>query len=124
MPFSHRQAAIDDVGRLTGLMNASIRELLQPFLSPEQVEASFAVMGLDRKLIDDQTYFVIEDHGQLAGCGGWSRRATLFAGDHTSGRDARLLDPDMEPARIRAMYTAPLFARRGVGRLVLSLCES
>src|SRR5262249_39076873 len=101
----------------------SIRQLLAPFLSADQVEASFAVMGLDRQLIDDGTYFVVEKHDRLAGCGGWSRRATLFGGDHTKGRDARLLDPSNEPARVRAMYTDPAFARRGVGRLVLSLCD-
>ena len=108
---------------LNRLMDSSIRELLAPFLSPEQVEASFAVMGLDRQLIDDGTYFVVEDGDLIAGCGGWSRRATLFGGDHTHGRDARLLDPSREPARIRAMYTDPAHARRGVGRLILSLCE-
>jgi GNAT superfamily N-acetyltransferase len=123
MPFAHRLATTDDVPRLSRLMNAAIRALLAPFLSADQVEASFAVMGLDRQLIDDGTYFLVEEADRLAGCGGWSRRATLFGGDHTSGRDARLLDPAREPARVRAMYTDPAFARRGVGRLVLSLCE-
>jgi GNAT superfamily N-acetyltransferase len=104
-------------------MESSIRELLAPFLSPEHIEASFAVMGLDRQLIDDGTYFVIEEGNRVAGCGGWSRRATLFGGDHSQGRDARLLDSSHEPARVRAMYTHPAFARRGVGRLILSLCE-
>ena len=108
---------------LTDLMNAAIRDLLPQFLSPDQVQASFAVMGLDTVLIEDGTYFVVEIDGQLAGCGGWSRRATLFGGNHTKGRDARLLDPATEPARVRAMYTAPAFTRRGVGRKVLELCE-
>lgn len=121
--FTHRLATASDMAALTGLMNASIRELLPQFLSPEEVEASFAVMGLDTVLIEDGTYFVVEHQGELAGCGGWSRRATLFGGNHTKGRDARLLDPRNEPARVRAMYTAPRFARRGVGRLVLKLCE-
>jgi GNAT superfamily N-acetyltransferase len=123
MSFSHRLATPHDVPRLGRIMESSIRQLLAPFLSAEQVEASFAIMGLDRQLIDDGTYFVVEEGARIAGCGGWSRRATLFGGDHTKGRDARVLDPAFEPARVRAMYTAPAFARRGVGRLILSLCE-
>src|ERR1700742_2230742 len=108
---------------LTALMQASIRQLLPQFLSPAEVEASFAVMGLDSQLIEDGTYFVVESDGALAGCGGWSRRATLFGGNHSAGRDARLLDPASEPARVRAMYTDPAFVRRGVGRKILDLCE-
>jgi GNAT superfamily N-acetyltransferase len=121
--LTHRLAATSDMEVLTALMNAAIGDLLPQFLPPEQVEASFAVMGLDTTLIEDGTYFVIELGGELAGCGGWSRRATLFGGNHTRGRDARLLDPKTEPARVRAMYTSPHFTRRGVGRLVLALCE-
>ena len=81
-------------------------------------------MGLDHQLIDDGTYFVVESDGQLAGCGGWSRRATLYGGDHSAGRDSALLEPSRDPARVRAMYTHPAYARRGVGRLILSLCEA
>jgi GNAT superfamily N-acetyltransferase len=121
--LTHRLAGTSDMPALTDLMNAAIRDLLPQFLSPDQVQASFAVMGLDTVLIEDGTYFVVEIDGQLAGCGGWSRRATLFGGNHTKGRDARLLDPATEPARVRAMYTAPAFTRRGVGRKVLELCE-
>jgi len=121
--LTHRLAGTSDMPALTDLMNAAIRDLLPQFLSPDQVQASFAVMGLDTVLIEDGTYFVVEIDGQLAGCGGWSRRATLFGGNHTKGRDARLLDPATEPARVRAMYTAPAFTRRGVGCKVLELCE-
>ena len=105
-------------------MDAAIRELLKPVLTAAQVEASFAVMGLDTQLIRDGTYFVIETEGRIAGCGGWSRRATLFGGDHSAGREARQLDPKTEAARVRAMYTHPDFTRRGIGRLVLELCEA
>ncbi|WP_337188456.1 GNAT family N-acetyltransferase [Phenylobacterium sp.] len=105
------------------VMEAAIAELQQGFLDPKQIEASRTIMGLDRQLIADGTYFVVEDGARVAGCGGWSRRATLYGGDHTPGRDAALLDPAIEPARVRAMYTHPDFARRGVGRLILSLCE-
>jgi GNAT superfamily N-acetyltransferase len=122
--LTHRPAGTSDMPALTELMNAAIRDLLPQFLSPDQVQASFAVMGLDTVLIEDGTYFVVEIDGRLAGCGGWSRRATLFGGNHTKGRDARLLDPATEAARVRAMYTSPAFTRRGVGRKVLELCEA
>jgi GNAT superfamily N-acetyltransferase len=122
--FTHRIATHADIPALTVLMNASIAELLKPVLSPAQVAASFAIMGLDTQLITDGTYFVVEQDGQLAGSGGWSRRATPFGGDHSPGRDMRLLDPAREAARVRAMYTHPTFARRGIGRMVLGLCEA
>jgi GNAT superfamily N-acetyltransferase len=122
--FTHRLATSDDLPALQRLMTDSIRALLPAFLSPEKVEASFAVMGVDSQLIEDRTYFVVEENGVLAGCGGWSRRATLFGHNHTAGRDARLLNPASDAARIRAMYTAPDFARRGVGRRILELCEA
>ena len=81
-------------------------------------------MGLDTQLVRDGTYFVIESDGRIAGCGGWSWRSTLYGGDESAvTREPRALDPATEPARIRAMYTDPDFARRGVGRLILSLCE-
>jgi len=109
---------------LQQLMTAAIRELLPQFLPPEKVQASFAVMGVDSQLIADGTYFILEQDGVMAGCGGWSRRATLFGHNTTAGRDSRLLDPASEPARVRAMYTAPAFVRLGVGRQILALCES
>jgi len=122
--FSHRLATMADLAELKALMEMAIRQLVGAYLDTARVEASFEVMGVDTQLIEDGTYFAIECEGQIVGCGGWSRRATLFGGDHSDGRDARLLDPTVEPARVRAMYTHPTFARRGIGRLVLSLCES
>jgi GNAT superfamily N-acetyltransferase len=122
--FTHRLATPADMPDLQQLMTASIRDLLPQFLTPEKVEASFAVMGVDSQLIADGTYFILEENGAMAGCGGWSRRATLFGHNHTAGRDARLLDPASEAARVRAMYTAPGFVRRGVGRKILELCEA
>ena len=106
------------------LMERAIRELQSPFLPPAEVAASFAIMGLDTQLITDRTYFIVEAAARIAGCGGWSRRATLFGGDHSANRDAALLDPAREPARVRAMYTHPDFARRGVGRMILAACEA
>ncbi|MXP24868.1 GNAT family N-acetyltransferase [Altererythrobacter indicus] len=123
--LTSRMATMADVPALSELMQLSIATLQKGFLTEEQIGASRAVMGLDTQLVRDGTYFMIEEQGRLAGCGGWSRRATLYGGDHsTSLRDPELLDPAKDAARVRAMYTHPNFARRGVGRLILSLCEA
>jgi GNAT superfamily N-acetyltransferase len=122
--FQHRVARESDIPAISRLMAESIGELQRGFLTGAQIEASRQIMGLDTQLILDGTYVVVHAGDALAGCGGWSRRATLYGGDHSGGRSARLLDPATEPARIRAMYTAPGFVRRGVGRLILSLCEA
>ena len=121
--FTHRLATPDDLDILRALMDAAIGELQKPFLDAAQIASSRSIMGLDSQLVHDGTYFLVEVDGRAAGCGGWSRRATLYGGDGTSGRDASLLDPLTEPAKVRAMYTHPLHARRGIGRLILSLCE-
>ena len=122
--FSHRIATLDDLPALREVMRRSIENLQDDFLSPEQVRASHHVMGLDTQLVSDGTYFIVEIDGQIAGCGGWSWRSTLYGGDASIvDREPRALDPDNEPARIRAMYTDPAFVRRGVGSLVLRLCE-
>jgi GNAT superfamily N-acetyltransferase len=121
--FTFRPAQPGDLETLRSLMDVSIRVLLRAHLTSEEVEASFAIMGLDTQLIEDGTYYAVEREGRIAGCGGWSRRATLFGGDHSAGRDSALLDPQTDAARVRAMYTHPDFARQGVGRLILGLCE-
>lgn len=121
--LTHRLARHDDLDALRALMDAAISELQKPFLDERQVAASRTFMGLDTQLIDDGTYFVVEADGAIAGCGGWSRRATLYGGDHSPGRDAAMLDPATDAARVRAMYTHPDHVRKGVGKLILSLCE-
>jgi GNAT superfamily N-acetyltransferase len=122
--FTSRLAVLADVPALTVLMDAAISELQRGFLNDAEIASSRAIMGMDTQLIEDGTYFVVESGGDIAGCGGWSRRATLYGGNQTPGRDSQLLDPTIHPARVRAMYTSPAFTRRGVGRLVLSLCEA
>jgi GNAT superfamily N-acetyltransferase len=119
-----RLATAEDIEALVALMARAIAELQKGFLSPEQIAASSAMMGLDRQLIADGSYFIAELDSKIAGCGGWSARATLYGGSQSPGRDARLLDPACDPARIRAMYTEPAFARRGVGRAILAACEA
>lgn len=123
-PLTVRPARRQDLPALAPLVEAAIGELQKGFLTAAQIRASHAVMGVDTQLVDDGTYFVVERDGQLAGCGGWSRRATLYGGDHSAGRSAALLVPGRDPARVRAMYTHPAWVRRGVGRLVLARCES
>ncbi|MCI4588572.1 GNAT family N-acetyltransferase [Sphingobium sp. BYY-5] len=124
MALTHRLAILADEPALSALMLLAIDRLQTGFLDPAQVKASHAFMGLDSRLIADGTYFVIENGGEIAGCGGWSRRATAYGGNHSAGRDDRLLDPATEAARVRAMYTHPDHVRKGVGTLVLTLCEA
>jgi GNAT superfamily N-acetyltransferase len=121
--LTHRLAQHADLEALRALMEASISELQKPFLDERQIASSRTIMGLDTQLIEDRTYFIVEADGALAGCGGWSRRATLYGGDQSPGRSAVLLDPATDAARVRAMYTHPDYTRRGVGRLILALCE-
>ncbi|MBS0365250.1 MAG: GNAT family N-acetyltransferase [Proteobacteria bacterium] len=125
MAFTHRLAQFSDLDALHALMARSITQLQTGFLSPEQISASHKVMGLDTQLIRDQTYFLVEEDGRLAGCGGWSWRATLYGGDDSVvARTPAPLDPSRDAAKVRAMYTDPAFARRGVGRLVMELCTA
>ena len=121
--LTDRVAAMTDAPELAQLMALAIDRLQRDVLTAEQIESSRMVMGLDRTLIADGTYFVVESDGHIVGCGGWSRRATPYGGDHSAGRDDRLLDPATEAARVRAMYTHPDHVRRGVGSRVLALCE-
>jgi GNAT superfamily N-acetyltransferase len=122
--LTHRIARRADLEALRVLMEASIAELQKPFLTEREIASSRTIMGLDTQLVEDGTYFVVEIDGELAGCGGWSRRATLYGGDQSPGRSSALLDPATDAARVRAMYTHPRHTRKGVGRLILSLCEA
>ena len=122
-PLTHRLAKREDLEALKALMASAISENQKAFLDESQIASSRTIMGLDTQLIDDGTYFIVEINGQLAGCGGWSRRATMYGGDQTPGRSAALLDPTKDPARIRAMYTHPNHVRKGIGKLIIALCE-
>jgi GNAT superfamily N-acetyltransferase len=124
VPLTSRLATRDDLPVLEPLVQASIVELQRAFLDDAQIRSSQTIMGVDTQLVDDGTYFVVEIDGAIAGCGGWSRRATLYGGDHSAGRDSKLLDPAQDAAKVRAMYTHPDYVRRGVGRLILEQCEA
>lgn len=121
--LSIRLAMMEDCPAIRDLMALAIRELQKGFLTEQQIEASSAGMGLDTLLIEDGTYFTVWSGVELAGCGGWSKRATLYGGNHSAGRSERLLDPATERGRIRAMYTHPAHTRRGIGSMILQAGE-
>ncbi len=124
MDFVIRKAHLDDREAIEQLIVRSARELSADY-SAEHIEAAIkAVFGVDTKLIQDGTYFVAEDSMKLVGCGGWSKRKTLFGGDQFGDRDSSELDPQTDPARIRAFFVHPDFARRGIARAILSHCEA
>ena len=125
MDYVIRKATLADRAAIEGLIEESARGLSRGDYSGRQIEAALAeVFGVDTSLILDGTYFVAEAGGALIGCGGWSRRKTLFGGDQFRGRDAGELDPASEPAKIRAFFVRPAHARKGVGRALLAACEA
>lgn len=113
-----------DCDAIRELMALSIEELQRDYLTPEELDSSKGGMGLDTRLIEDGTYFTVWDGDLLVGCGGWSPRATLYGGNHSPGRDDRMLDPATERAKIRAMYTHPDHIHRGIGRMILNAGEN
>ncbi len=118
-----RRATMGDLPALVELIPRSARELSRGYYTEEQTEAAIIhVFGPDTRLISDGTYFVAEEAGLLAGCGGWSRRRTLYGGDQMKGVEDPFLDPRTDAARIRAFFVHPGFARRGVGRAILEAC--
>lgn len=119
-----RLATSSDVSAIATLIDLSVRRLQAGDYSPEQIEAALGtVFGVDTQLIADRTYFVAEVNGVLAGCGGWSRRKTLFGSDRRAGREDTELDPRRDNARIRAFFVHPDWARRGLGTAILKACE-
>lgn len=142
--FELRLATDDDIPALHGLIEASVRGLCvgSPTSSPgrwgaepgvytqAQIEGALGtVLGLDTQLIRDRTYFIAEIHEnakagmRLAGCGGWSKRKTLFGADRGPGREQELLDPPVDAAKVRAIFVHPDFARQGLGSLILATVE-
>lgn len=125
MMIKVRLATVDDVKTLNELITVSARELSRNIYSDQEIEGAIKyVFGVDTELVNDRTYFVIEKDGELAGCGGWSKRKTLFGGNQFSGREEpQYLDPSKEAAKIRAFFIHPKFARQGLGSKLLGYCE-
>ncbi|MDQ2934189.1 MAG: GNAT family N-acetyltransferase [Chloroflexota bacterium] len=120
-----RLARLDEADAIDTLMKASTADLFPLFYDAEQTAASVRyVASVDRTLIEDGTYFVIEADGELVACGGWSRRDKLYTGSGEAAGDARPLDPATEPARIRAMFVRADWTRRGLGTRILEACQA
>ena len=124
IPFTIRTASEGDIEALQVLIPLSVRALQAPYYTEQQIEAALGpVFGVDRQLIQDQTYFIAEREGRIVGCGGWSKRLSLFGGDEGRARQDGELDPKKDPARIRAFFVHPDHARQGIGRALIDACE-
>lgn len=121
--FHLRRARRDDVATIESLIARSVQQLGAAWYSPDQIASALRFMfGVDTQLIDDGTYFVVQDVDRVVAAGGWSGRRTLFGGDQWKhGADAPL-DPATDAARIRAFFVDPDAARRGLGRLLFDRC--
>src|SRR5271168_4455013 len=131
MDIHIRKATPADVPRLREVIEASVRGLQAADYTPAQIEGALAsVYGVDSQLIADGTYLVaeMEEAGSakpiIVACGGWSKRKTLYGGDQFAGREDSLLDPARDPAKIRAFFVHPGWARRGIGGMILEACET
>lgn len=125
MDYHIRKAVIGDKSSLEILIAQSARTLGAQDYSPEQIdEALRGAFGVDTDLIRDGTYFVAISSEAMVGCGGWSKRKTLFGGDQHNARDAKLLDPQHDSARIRAFFVHPAWTRKGIAKAILQRCES
>ncbi len=125
MMFQLRLATLEDVPELRQLISRSARGLSPAYYTAAQIESAIThVFGTDTRLIEDGTYFAVVDGGRIVGCGGWSRRRTLYGGDQVPRVDDSFLDPALEPARIRAFFVDPEWARRGIGRQILGACTA
>jgi N-acetylglutamate synthase-like GNAT family acetyltransferase len=124
MNWQPRFARDLDVPALADLIRVSSRALQAPYYSTAQIEAALGpIFAVDRQLIRDGTYFVIEQNGTIVGCGGWSKRKSLYGGDIERSAEDAMLNPKSDAARIRAFFVHPSLARRGIGKSILRACE-
>ena len=125
MPITTRLATFEDVPVLQQLIARSARGLSEGFYTPAQAESAIKyVFGVDSQLLIDGTYYIAETDDDIVACGGWSRRNTLFGGDQHKGVEDPLLNPATDAARIRAFFVSPDHARKGLGRMMIDLCET
>jgi len=124
MEISIRVATMEDIPALQELIPESARGLSQGYYTQQQIESAIKyIFGVDTQLIADETYYVAEAGRQILGCGGWSKRKTLYGGDQMKAEQDPLLDPKEDAGRIRAFFIHPNWARRGIGRRIIEACE-
>lgn len=120
-----RRATHHDQSAIQRVMEASIVSIGSRYYGAQQIASALQwVARPDPQIIEDGTYFVVEQDGRVVACGGWSRRGRLFAGSAPESGEGRLLDPAVDAARVRAMFVDPRYSRRGLGRVILEACES
>ena len=125
MQITTRLARSKDIPKLNQMIAQSVRGLSVGYYTPQQIESSIKyIFGVDTQLVIDGTYYIAEIDGQLAGCGGWSKRNTLYGGDQHKDIEDPLLDPKTDAARIRAFFVDPDFSRKGVGTHIINVCEA
>lgn len=123
--LSIRTATLSDCEAIKRLIEQSVHKLAASDYSAEQIEAALQqAWGLDTQLIKDGTYFVVEDADKLVACGGWSFRKTLFGNDAEAARDSTDADPEHDPAKIRAFFVHPDYARQGIGSMLMEKCQT
>ena len=125
MQITTRLARLEDIPQLNQLIGSSVRGLSVGYYTPAQIESSLKhVFGVDTQLVIDGTYYIAEIDGAIVGCGGWSKRNTLYGGDQYKEIKDPLLDPEKDAARIRAFFVHPDYIRRGIGKFIINVCET
>jgi GNAT superfamily N-acetyltransferase len=124
MSFTTRPATFEDVPELQQLIALSARGLSKGYYTVAETEGAIKyIFGVDSQLIEDGSYYVVESKDAIAACGGWSRRNALFGGDQHKDMSDPLLNPAMDAARIRAFFVHPDWARHGIGKMLINVCE-
>ena len=104
-----RPARAADGPGIEQLNRASVRRLAVSYYSPAQIESFLAGGTLDAGLVEAGSYYVGELGDTPVGSGGWMARAR-------PGGPWR--------ARIRAIFVHPDWARRGIGRRLVTQAET
>ena len=125
MKISIEKTQSAEIPELQTLIASSVRGLSIAYYTPAQIESAIKyVFGVDTQLVTDGTYYTVKADGVKAACGGWSKRNTLYGGDQHKEKEDPLLDPQKDAAKIRAFFVHPDYARKGIGKTLISFCEA